>query len=122
MRRTPGPAPVASSANQDCVQRFDELRYFLRRGVVHKGKADHAARRVYAHGVQQPHRVKVAGPGHDSPLSQRKMNLRGCDLVRHKGDGGRALAGDTRPEEPDVLARFQIVEEPVQERLLRTMQ
>src|SRR5262245_58644819 len=50
------------------------------------------------------------------------MDLRRCDLVRHKGDGGRALPGDTRSEEPDVLARFQIVEEPLQERLLRTMQ
>ena len=89
---------------------------------MHKGKADHAARRVYAHGVQQPHSVEVAGPGHDAPLTQRKMDLRGCDLVRHERDGGRALPGDTRSEEPDVLARFQIVEEPVQERMLRTMQ
>jgi hypothetical protein len=46
--------------------------------------------------------VEVAGPGHDAPLTQRKMDLRGCDLVRHKGDGGRALPGDTKTDPSNV--------------------
>ena len=50
------------------------------------------------------------------------MDLRRSHLVRHEGDGGRSLAGDTRPEEPHVLACFQIVEEALQERLLRAVQ